>query len=154
MSFLLWLWTVLVLVLVYTLNTFRSKYNKRSRLPPGPKGVPILGNLHMLGDFPHHDLHRLSKQHGSIMYLRLGFVPTIVVSSPQAAELFLKTHDLTFASRPFTEAAKYISYERKGLSFAAYGAYWRNIRRLCTLQLLSSNKIDSYKSLRKEEALY
>ncbi|KAF6156301.1 hypothetical protein GIB67_010110 [Kingdonia uniflora] len=87
------------------------------------------------------------------MYLRLGFVPTIVVSSPQAAELFLKTHDLTFASRPFTEAAKYISYERKGLSFAAYGAYWRNIRRLCTLQLLSSNKIDSYKSLRKEEAL-
>ncbi|KAJ1412875.1 Cytochrome P450 [Sesbania bispinosa] len=85
------------------------------------------------------------------MYLRLGFVPTIVVSSPQAAELFLKTHDLVFASRPPHEAAKYISWEQRNLSFGKYGAYWRNMRKMCTLELLSQTKINSFKPIREEE---
>ncbi|KAK7851999.1 cytochrome p450 cyp736a12, partial [Quercus suber] len=85
------------------------------------------------------------------MHLRLGMVPTIVVSSPQAAKLFLKTHDLVFASRPPNEASKHISYGQKNLAFAPYGSYWRNIRKMCTLELLSNLKINSFKSMRKEE---
>ena len=49
-----------------------------------------------------------------VMHLRLGFAGTIVVSSPQAAELFLKTHDLVFASRPPLEAEKHISWGQRG----------------------------------------
>ena len=105
----------------------------------------------MLGEFPHQDLHQLAQKHGPIMHLRLGMVPTIVVSSPQAAKLFLKTHDLVFASRPPNEASKHISYEQKSLAFAPYGSYWRNIRKMCTLELLSNLKINSFKSMRKEE---
>ncbi|MED6185232.1 hypothetical protein PIB30_055051 [Stylosanthes scabra] len=85
------------------------------------------------------------------MYLRLGFVPTIVVSSCQAAELFLKTHDHVFASRPPQEAAKYISWEQRNLIFAEYGPYWRNMRKMCTLELLSQTKINSFKTMRQEE---
>ncbi|GMY11274.1 cytochrome P450 CYP736A12-like [Fagus crenata] len=102
--------------------------NKKKKLPPGPRGFPIFGNLHMLGELPHQDLHKLAQKHGPIMHLRLGMVPAIVVSSPQAAELFLKTHDLVFASRPLNEFSKYVSYEQKSLAFAPYGSYWRNIR--------------------------
>ncbi|KAH7565830.1 hypothetical protein JRO89_XS08G0023400 [Xanthoceras sorbifolium] len=85
------------------------------------------------------------------MHLRLGLKPTIVVSSPQAAELFLRTHDLVFASRPPLEASKYISYNQKNMIMAPYGSYWRNIRKMCTLELLSNVKINSFKSMRKEE---
>ncbi|TQE00371.1 hypothetical protein C1H46_014007 [Malus baccata] len=85
------------------------------------------------------------------MYLRLGLMPTIVVSSPQAAELFLKTHDLVFASRPPHEGAKHISFGQRNVSFAEYGSYWRDIRKMCTLELLSNHKINSFKSMRKEE---
>jgi hypothetical protein len=105
----------------------------------------------MLGELPHRNLHRLAQKHGPIMYLRLGLVPAIVVSSPQAAEQFLKAHDLVFASRPPHEAAKHISYEQKNLSFSPYGSYWRNIRKMCTLELLSNHKINSFKSMRMEE---
>ncbi|GLT53292.1 hypothetical protein SLA2020_265750 [Shorea laevis] len=128
-----------------------EKQYQEEKLPPGPRGFPILGNLHMLGELPHRDLHRLAQKHGPIMFLRLGLAPAIVVSSPQAAEQFLKAHDLVFAGRPPLEAAKHISYEQKSLSMAPYGSYWRNIRKMCTLELLSSHKINSFKSMRKEE---
>ncbi|KAG2411227.1 hypothetical protein I3760_Q019700 [Carya illinoinensis] len=148
-----WTWTILVLViLAYLLREWiwRSM-NKTKKLPPGPRGLPIFGNLHMFGKFPHRDLYRLAQTYGPIMHLRLGFVPTIVVSSPQAAELFLKAHDLVFASRPLSEAAKHVSYEQKNLSFSPYGPYWRNIRKMCTIELLSNLKINSFRSMRKEE---
>jgi hypothetical protein len=148
-----WTWTIAALVmLAYLLRQWAWKIsNKKKKLPPGPRGFPFFGNLHMLGELPHRDLHQLAQKHGPIMYLRLGLVPAIVVSSPQAAEQFLKAHDLVFASRPPLEAAKHICYEQKNLSMSPYGSYWRNIRKMCTLELLSNHKISSFKSMRKEE---
>jgi cytochrome P450 len=153
MTAMAWTWTIAALVtLAFLLREWASKRSSnKKKLPPGPRGFPIFGNLHMLGELPHHDLHRLAQKHGPIMYLRLGMVPGIVVSSPQAAELFLKAHDLVFASRPPLEASKYISYEQKNLSMSPYGSYWRNIRKMCTLELLSNHKINSFKSMRNEE---
>ncbi|KAH9718391.1 hypothetical protein KPL71_022208 [Citrus sinensis] len=149
-----WLWTSLALVTIFFfLQAFSWKTSTKTnkKLPPGPKGFPIFGCLHLLGQFPHRALHKLAERYGPIMHLRLGLMPTIVVSSPQAAELFLKTHDLIFASRPPLQAAKHISYEQKGLALSPYGSYWRTIRKICTLELLSSFKINSFQAMRKEE---
>ncbi|CAN6691343.1 unnamed protein product [Malus baccata var. baccata] len=142
----LWIWATLgVLALVHILQTCISKgKTKHKMLPPGPRGFPIFGSLHLLGKFPNRDLHQLSRKYGDIMYLRLGLVPTVVVSSPRAAELFLKTHDLVFASRPPHEGSKHISFGQRNLSFAEYGSYWRDIRKMCTLELLSNHKINSF----------
>ncbi|KAF5184412.1 Cytochrome p450 [Thalictrum thalictroides] len=130
-----------ILSLIYT---FRSKSSHQ--LPPGPYGLPFIGHLHMLGDNPHHNLHKLSQKHGPIMQLRLGNVPTVVVSSPESAELFLKTHDTNFASRP-----KALGGDGKGMGAAQYGPYWRNLRRLCSIHLLSMSKVDSFKLVRKDK---
>jgi len=125
--------------------------NKVKRLPPGPKGLPILGSLLKIEANPHLDLHKLSQKYGPIMHLRLGLVPTIAVSSPQAAELFLKTHDLVFASRPPSEAGKLMFYNQMDVSFSVYGSYWRNMRKMCTLELLSHSKINTFRSMREQE---
>ncbi|XP_062148776.1 cytochrome P450 71AU50-like [Alnus glutinosa] len=148
-----WTWSILTLIMLacLLLEWAWKSMNKRRKLPPGPRGFPIIGHFHMLGELPHRDLYRLAQKHGPIMFLRLGLVPTIVVSSPQAAELFLKAHGLVFASRPPQYAAKHISYGQKSLSGSPYGSYWRNVRKICTLELLSSHKINSFKSMRKEE---
>lgn len=123
----------------------------RKKLPPGPIGIPILGHLHLIGKNAHQDLYKLAKKYGPFMYLRLGLVPTIIVSSPETVEKVLKTYDHVFASRPHNEASQYISYGQRNLIFSKYGSYWRNMRKLCTLQLLTSQKINSYQSSRKEE---
>ncbi|KOM30664.1 hypothetical protein LR48_Vigan01g021800 [Vigna angularis] len=148
-AWMIWL-TLFAVFLTYQWLWRRSKKNGK-RLPPGPKGFPILGSLHMLGEHPYRDLHQLAQKYGPIMHMRLGFVPTIVVSSPKAAQLFLKTHDLIYASRPPLEAAKYISWEQRNLAFAQYGSYWRNTRKMCTLELLSQAKINSFRPLRDAE---
>ncbi|PIN03021.1 Cytochrome P450 CYP2 subfamily [Handroanthus impetiginosus] len=83
--------------------------------------------------------------------MRFGLVPNIIVSSPKAAELFLKTYDLVFASRPPHQAAKYLSWDQRNLAYGQYGPYWRNMRKLCTLELLSSLKISSFQPMRREE---
>lgn len=152
-----WIWTstaVAAIVFLFLLQQFtnRNKNKKKSsRLPPGPTGLPIIGHFHLLGKNPHQDLHRLARKHGPIMYLHFGSVPTVVVSSPAAAELFLKTHDLNFATRPHHEAAHYLSYGQKNIVFGKYGPYWRNMRKLCTLELLSNLKIGQFQPMRRAE---
>ncbi|XP_027179618.1 cytochrome P450 CYP736A12-like [Coffea eugenioides] len=146
-----WLWTALALAAIWFFLQDLFLMKKRKRFPPGPKGLPIIGNLHLLGKNPHQDLAKLAKKHGPLMHMRFGYVPAIIVSSPEAAEKFLKTYDQVFASRPYHEASWYIAYEQRNLTFGQYGPYWRNMRKLCILQLLSSHKINSFLPMRGEE---
>ncbi|CAK9324736.1 unnamed protein product [Citrullus colocynthis] len=68
--------------------------------PPGPKPLPFIGNLHLIGPLPRQSIHQLSKKYGPIMQLWFGSFPVVVGSSVEMAKLFLKTHDLTFVYRP------------------------------------------------------
>jgi len=142
-----------IFILILSATIFHSKLNKKNgrKNPPGPKPLPIIGNLHMLGKLPHRSLQFLSQKYGAIMSFKLGQVQTIVVSSPQIAELFLKTHDSIFSSRPKAFAADYMTYGKKGIIFTEYGDYWRNMRKLCTIQLLHASKVEMFAPLRKEE---
>ncbi|KAF6150761.1 hypothetical protein GIB67_020844 [Kingdonia uniflora] len=78
-------------------------------------------------------------------------VPAVLVSSPQAAELFLKTHEDVFASHPNAQAAECLSYGNKGLAFSHYGPYWLNIRKICTLEFLTNLKVEYFIPMRKGE---
>ncbi|XP_038897271.1 cytochrome P450 71AU50-like [Benincasa hispida] len=142
---------VLVVPLVFWQWLQRNNNKTKKLLPPGPKGFPIFGSLHLLGKLPHRDLHQLSQKYGPIMHIKLGLVNTIVVSSPKAAELFLKTHDLDFANRPPNEVFKHIYFGQNSIAVSDYGPYLRNMRKIHTLELLSSHKLDSFKPMRREE---
>ncbi|KAJ1376177.1 Cytochrome P450 [Sesbania bispinosa] len=143
------LYTFLLFTFMYLVYTLFFRPNLK--VPPGPPALPIIGNLHMLGTLPHRTLDSLSKKYGPIMSLQLGQVPTIVVSSSNAAESFLKTHDIVFASRPKVQASELMSYGSKGMAFSEYGPYWRGVKKLCTSQLLSPSKIDLFAPIRREE---
>lgn len=156
-----WVWTAAALVVVVAAAAILSslqhtnkngKKNKKKRLlPPGPRGLPIIGHFHLIGKNPHRDLQKLSKIHGPIMHLRLGSVDTIVASSPRAAELFLKTNDLKFVGRPSQELGNYLSYGGKDVVLGQYGPVWREMRKLYIIELLSNHRIKSFQPLRREE---
>ncbi|KAL1363617.1 hypothetical protein AAHE18_03G161000 [Arachis hypogaea] len=139
------------LALPITVLFLKRKHHDRS-LPPGPPAFPVFGNLPMLlGKFPHRTLQAMAQKYGPIMSLRLGQIPALIVSNSEAAEMFLKTHDASFASRRKTQASEYVSYGSKGLLFSEYGTYWRNMKRLCTSQLLSASKVSSFAGVRERE---
>ncbi|XP_019179028.1 PREDICTED: cytochrome P450 CYP736A12-like [Ipomoea nil] len=124
----------------------------RKKLPPGPRGLPIIGNLHMLGHTPHRALNDLSKKYGPIMFLKLGSVPTVVISSPSAAELVLKTHDNVFSDRPRLDAVEHITNSYKGMLFSPpYSPDWRKTKKFSIQQLLNAAKIESFAGVRREE---
>ena len=85
------------------------------------------------------------------MLLQLGEVSNIIVSSPEIAKECLKTHDTTFANRPFLLAAKILTYDFTGISFSPYGDYWRQLRKICSVELLSAKRVASFRSIREEE---
>ncbi|MFU0443319.1 cytochrome P450, partial [Candidatus Liberibacter asiaticus] len=61
----------------FTIQVLFSIFTKKNQLPPGPKPLPIIGNLLALGDKPHKSLAKLSKTYGPLMSLKLGQVTTI-----------------------------------------------------------------------------
>ncbi|TYI56864.1 hypothetical protein E1A91_D11G241600v1 [Gossypium mustelinum] len=83
---------------------------KGIKVPPGPPKLPLIGSFHLLGNFPHRSLEKLSKKYGSIMLLQLGSVPMVIVSSAKTAEQVLKIHDLYCCTRPASPGMKRVQY--------------------------------------------
>ncbi|XP_030496978.2 cytochrome P450 71B37 [Cannabis sativa] len=144
-SLLLLLFPLLIILIKKTAH----KQNKN--LPPSPPKLPFIGNLHQLGSLPHQSLCQLSKKYGSVMLIHLGNVPNVVISSAEAAKQVMKTHDLSSCSRPQLHGPKQLTYNFQDSAFCPYGEYWREIRKICVLELFSVKRVNSYRSVREEE---
>ncbi|KAB2012268.1 hypothetical protein ES319_D09G077500v1 [Gossypium barbadense] len=143
--------TILAIFCSFYILFYISKHGKgKGKALPGPQPLPIIGNLHMLSMLPHESLYHLAKKHGAIMSIRLGSVPAVVVSSPEVAKIFLKTHDVVFASRPKFQVLQSIYNGKMGIAFTEYGPYWRSLTKFCNQQLFTASKIESFAPSRKE----
>jgi hypothetical protein len=85
------------------------------------------------------------------MLLHFGSVPTLVASSADAAREIMKTHDLIFANRPKSSLFEKLLYNYKDVASAPYGEYWRQMKSLSVLHLLSNKRVQSFRAVREEE---
>ncbi|KAL8208421.1 hypothetical protein R6Q57_007833 [Mikania cordata] len=143
--------TIIVVVFFYTLFHFlSSKLKQNHRLPPSPPSLPIIGHLHHLGPLVHQSLHDLSTRYGPLMHIRLGSVSCVIASTPDLAQDLLKANDLTFSYRKHTLAIDHVTYG-VGFAFAPYGPYWKFIKKLSTLELLSNQNLGGFLPIRTQE---
>ncbi|KAK7364306.1 hypothetical protein VNO80_12862 [Phaseolus coccineus] len=142
-----------ILLAFPTIFNLLSKLNSKSakKLPPSPSKLPIIGNLHQLGALTHHTLQSFAQTYGPLMLLHFGKVPVLVVSSAEAARVVLKTQEHIFCNRPHRKISDIIIYDSKDVASAPYGNYWRQIRSICVLHLLSAKKVQSFGAVREEE---
>ncbi|KAI3869287.1 hypothetical protein MKX03_010503 [Papaver bracteatum] len=104
-----------------------------------------------LGLEPHRALRNLANTYGPIMHLQLGEVRMLVVSSPSVVKQIMKTHDLSFAERPELYSGKVMLYDRSSVIFSRYGDYWREMRKIYVLHLLSAQHIPLIRPITEEE---
>ncbi|KAJ7950493.1 putative Cytochrome P450 [Quillaja saponaria] len=93
----------------------------------------------------------MADKHGPIFSLTLGLNQTLVVSSSEIAKECLTTNDRIFATRPNIAAGRYIGYDNAFFALAPYGQYWRDMRKLATLHLLSNHRLELLKHVRDTE---
>jgi cytochrome P450 len=86
------------------------------------------------------------------MLLHFGELSVVVASSAHAAREIMKTQDLSFVTRPIIHTMRLVlGLGSKGLLFAPYGEDWRQLRKFCTVELLSARRVRSFRSFREQE---
>jgi cytochrome P450 len=153
-SFSMLLFTIILLflsILFFIKWYFNSSSVRQKNSPPSPPRLPLLGNLHQLGLFPHLSLQNFAQKYGPLMLLYFGKVPVIVVSSADAASKVMKTHDSVFCDRPHRKIFDILFYCSKDVASCGYGEYWKQVRSLSVINLLSNKRVQSYRRVREEE---
>ncbi|CAN1275239.1 Cytochrome P450 76A2 [Linum perenne] len=144
---------LLLLWVIWTITTDRRRRRRRSqhlgRLPPGPRPLPIVGNIFNLGWAPHESFVQLAQAHGPIMTLYLGSMCTVVISSKEAARTMFKCYDVVFAGRKIYESMKGLDSNDGSIITAQYGPHWRMLRRLSTAEFFASHRVDATRAVRR-----
>ncbi|XVE52854.1 hypothetical protein DITRI_Ditri02bG0157800 [Diplodiscus trichospermus] len=146
-----WVQFLLLFSLLFLAKRKQGAARRSDKRPPGPPKLPIIGNLHLLGVLPHRSLQQLSNKYGPVLLLKLGSVSTVIISSAETARQVLQAYDLECCSRPLLASTGKLSYNYLDLSFTPYGNYWREMRKICVLELFSVGRVQSYQFIREEE---
>ncbi|XP_037433258.1 zealexin A1 synthase-like [Triticum dicoccoides] len=144
---------LVIVPLIYFNHTVCRRRRSAARLPPSPWALPVLGHLHHLAwDLPHRAMRDLAHRQGPLVLLRLGWLPVVVASSADAAREIMVARDVDFASRPITHMIRLINPEGgEGIMLSPYGDEWRQIRKICTVELLSARRVQSFRPVREDE---
>ncbi|XVE82864.1 hypothetical protein DITRI_Ditri16bG0039800 [Diplodiscus trichospermus] len=140
-----------LLLAFFLLLVTKLTRSRRTNLPPSPFALPILGHLHLLKEPLHRTLFKLSQKYGPVFSLKVGSRRLVVVSSPSAVQECFTKNDIVLANRPRFIMGKYVGYNYTTLGLAPYGDHWRNLRRLCTIEIFSSNRLNLTLDIRRDE---
>ncbi|XP_020596707.1 cytochrome P450 71D11-like [Phalaenopsis equestris] len=143
-----------LLILFLNLKFKKSnKLQKGCKEAPGPWNLPVIGNLHLFASRrpPHQSFRDLSAVYGQIMRLKLGDIKIVIISSAKAAREIMRTHDADFATRPLNDSIRAIFYGSNNISFGTSDEFWRQMRRLCNMELLSIKRVRSLRAIREVE---
>ncbi|XP_062102607.1 cytochrome P450 81Q32-like [Humulus lupulus] len=130
---------------------FQTKKRHYKNLPPSPPSYPIIGHLHLLKQPLHRALHGLSSKYGDVYSLWFGTRRVVVVSSPAAVEECFTKNDIGLANRPPLIMGKHMGYNYTTIADSPYGNHWRNLRRIGTVEIFSSTRLNLFLDIRKDE---
>ncbi|CAF2299477.1 hypothetical protein BRARA_D02547 [Brassica rapa] len=132
---------------------FQRTKTKRYKLPPGPKALPVIGNLHQLQNLnPQRFFYGWAKKYGPIFSYKIGSKTMVVISSAELTKELLKTQDVNFSDRPLHRGQEFMSYGRRDMAFHHYTPYYRDIRKMGMNHLFSPTRVATFKHVREEEA--
>ncbi|KAL1830148.1 hypothetical protein ACET3Z_008560 [Daucus carota] len=140
-------------LVLFTISWYSWMLNKPKNLllPPGPRGLPVVGSLPFLKPEFHSYLESLARIYGPILTLRLGQKISIVITSPALAREVLKDNDVNFANRDVPAVTKAMETGACDIVWTPYGPEWRMLRKVCVREMLGHSILDTVYHIRQQE---
>ncbi|XP_026539505.1 cytochrome P450 2K1-like isoform X1 [Notechis scutatus] len=118
---------IFILTVLFLFKMGSSQSNSSQNLPPGPRTIPILGNLHIM-DFkrPYKTMIKLAKEYGPIFHLQMGGQEMVVLTGYETVKEALVKHAEAFSGRPIVPIFE--DYTKGFGIVMAHGENWRQMR--------------------------
>jgi cytochrome P450 len=124
---------ILIFVLIFLLALQFFTQRRSANFPPGPIGIPILGNLLSLKIPIHENFRDLSKKYGNIFSIYFANYPVVVISDLKSIKDAFK--DEVFSGRPSLRPILERSWgQKRGILFGE-GKDWQEQRRFALKNL-------------------
>ncbi|RDW86505.1 cytochrome P450 [Aspergillus mulundensis] len=138
-------------LLIARLLIFLSR-RPSSPLPPGPKPLPLIGNIHQLPkSLQWLHLYHWSKKYGPIMHLSMGGKPLIILSTHQAAHDLLNKRSSRYSDRPRMVMAGELVTKNMHMLLRPYNERYRLHQRM-EAPLLTLKAASGYRPLQDIES--
>jgi cytochrome P450 len=147
--------TPLLIILTFILYTTPSTLtdSRRKHLPPGPRGLPLIGSYFSLQNntlVPQKAL-AWARTHGPVFYTKVGGADYIWLSSPKAVKDLMDKKSSIYSSRPPAPLASDIASAGRRQLFMPYGPKYRVVRKI-SHALLNISKSVSYQPVQDLES--
>ncbi|KAI0254607.1 cytochrome P450 [Lactifluus subvellereus] len=132
-----------------TVRYFQSPWRK---LPPGPRGLPLLGNVLEMRSKQWLNFMTWKQEFGDIFYLSAAGQPIIVLNTQKVAADLLDRRAGIYSDRPRNIVAAQILCGGLAMVFQNYGTLWRKMRKAAH-EGLSKSVVESFKAPQLIEAI-
>nr|XP_028577806.1 cytochrome P450 2K6-like [Podarcis muralis]XP_028577808.1 cytochrome P450 2K6-like [Podarcis muralis] len=117
---------ILTIIFIWKWGSFWNRSSKN--LPPGPTPLPLVGNLHMMDlKRPYRTMLKLSKEHGPIFRIQMGFQKMVVLTGYETVKEALVNQADAFAERPLIPIFE--EFTRGFGVLFSHGENWKAMRR-------------------------
>ncbi|XP_075057372.1 cytochrome P450 2K1-like [Mixophyes fleayi] len=115
-----------ILFLAYVFNN-RKQHNYKN-FPPGPKPLPIIGNIHMINmSKPHKTYIEMSKKYGTVFSIQFGMTKIVVLCGYDTIKDALINYAEEFSDRP--RIPVFDKFRKSNGVVFSNGENWKAMRR-------------------------
>ncbi|KZT03181.1 cytochrome P450 [Laetiporus sulphureus 93-53] len=132
-----------------------SKHRPKRYLPPGPRGLPLVGNaLQIPFEYQQDKFAEWTNIYGDVIYVRVLQKHIVILNSARAARDLLEKRGAMYSDRPrFVLFNELIESFKPNMALLSYGDEWRKHRKWFQMTLSSRVSLDSYRPMQRREVV-
>ncbi|PVI03088.1 cytochrome P450 [Periconia macrospinosa] len=145
-----------ITALIYIVRRVLASKGNGRPLPPGPKGVPIVGNVNDLpkpGELEYKHWLKLKDEYGPISSITVMGNTFIIISDPQIALDLMRDRSNVYSSRPGMTFSNMIGWNN-ATALVPYTSTWKTHRKNVTKVASTNTSISMFNIVQETEAAH